>query len=162
MLTKCNHPEALQNIPWQFRDKIYRAVRVHISNMTVFPSCCTVYSFFLSIQDKNMQQALFARSWTVSSYFFVCFWKKGTVSSKKEIQNSSFVQTRIKCSLLLEKHSSTIEQCVSNSLASLRLYSLGNFPEKGRLQKPSLTLNLAKRHFWSSFQVQVSKSFKKI
>lgn len=131
--------------------------------MTVFQSYC-ITSIHLNspwehkLRAYNGPYLLLAGAYLLNSYQIFtqkAFWKGQTVSFKKEIQDSFFVQTRIKYSLLLEKHSSAIEQCASNSLATLPLYSLGNFPEKGRLQKPSSTLSLAARHFWSSFQVSI-------
>lgn len=61
-----------------------------------------------------------------------------------EIQVSSFVQTRIKYSLLLEKHCSAIKVLATATYTTLVL--TGEFPRKISLQKPSLTLSLAATH----------------
>lgn len=91
-------------------------------------------------------------TFSILTKFFMqkAFW--GEFSFKGELQDSSFAEKRIKFSPCSESLSAATKH-VSNSLAALLLDSLGNFPGKGTLQKPSLTLSLSARHSGSAFQV---------
>lgn len=123
--------------------------------MTVFQSYCTM-SIYLDFPLRAYSGPYLQLAGPIlNSYQFFtqrAFWKEWTVSFMTEIQDSSFVQTRIKYSLLLEKH------CSAKLLATATYTTLvltGEFPRKISLQKPSLTLSLAATHLWSSFQVSI-------